>query len=138
MLARNNGIDGIYVTGGKVSGCVVYNNVNSGIYVMDLAAAVVGNTCLNNNTSISSSHAGICIINKNNRVEDNLVTGSGYAGIQVINSSSYTNNVIIKNSVSGNGANNYILPAGQVVGPLITNTVSGIITNSNPWANFSF
>jgi hypothetical protein len=30
------------------------------------------------------------------------------------------------------------LPAGQIVGPLITNTVSGIITNSNPWANFSF
>jgi len=26
----------------------------------------------------------------------------------------------------------------KIVGPLITNTVSGIVTNSNPWANFSF
>jgi hypothetical protein len=75
----------------------------------------------------------------NIRVEDNHVSASGYAGIRVDNGNSYyTNNIIIKNSVSGNGANNYSIPAGQVFGPLITNTVSGIITNSNPWANFSF
>jgi hypothetical protein len=43
---------------------------------------------------------------------------------------------VIKNSVSGNGANNYLTPGSQIVGPLITTT--GTITNSNPWANFSF
>jgi len=41
-----------------------------------------------------------------------------------------------QNSVSGNGTNNYIIPSGQIVGPLITTT--GTITNLNPWANFSF
>ena len=135
---RNNGGFGIYVTGGKVSGCLVSGNVQSGIYVYGSGTAVVGNTCLNNNTSISSSHAGICIINKNNRVEDNLVTGSGYAGIQVINSSSYSNNIIVKNTVISSSVTNYSIPTGQIVGPLITNAVSGVITNSNPWANFSF
>jgi len=46
-----------------------------------------------------------------------------------------TNNVIIKNSAIGNG-NDYSITSGNIVGPLIT--VTGIITNSNPWANFSF
>jgi hypothetical protein len=134
---QNNG-GGIWVEpAGTVLGCFVANNGGSGIYVTG-GSKVIGNTCIGNNTGAVSYEAGIYIVGTNNRVEDNNVTASGYAGIQVVNSSYATNNLIIKNSVSGNGANNYVLPAGQIVGPLITNTVSGIITNSNPWANFSF
>jgi len=136
--AQYNGTHGIYVMGGKVSGCFAFCNKFSGINVNAPGSEVIGNTCNGNNTTTNSSAAGIYINDKNNRVEDNHVAASGYAGIQVYNYSGYTNNIIIKNSVIGNGANNYIVPNSQIVGPLITNTVSGIITNSNPWANFSF
>jgi hypothetical protein len=67
----------------------------------------------------------------------NHVTGSGWSGITVsTNFSHCTNNIIVKNFVSGNGPNNYLTPGNQVVGPLIT--TYGTITNSNPWANFSY
>jgi parallel beta-helix repeat protein len=97
---------------------------------------VRGNTCTANNPSGSASYGGIFVNNANNRIEDNHVTANGYAGIRVVSFVSYTNNVIIRNSVTGNGANNYVVPNAQIVGPLIT--TAGTITNSNPWANFSF
>jgi hypothetical protein len=80
------------------------------------------------------------VFGSNNRIEGNHVTSTGVGGygIGIISSASYTNNIVIQNSVAGSGANNYSFNASQIVGPLITNTVSGIITNSNPWANFSF
>jgi parallel beta-helix repeat protein len=99
-------------------------------------SVIIGNNCTGNNYANNSYDAGIIIDDINNRVEDNRVTASGHAGIQIWNNSYITNNVIIKNSVSGNGPNNYILPNAQIVGPIITAT--GTITNSNPWANFSF
>jgi parallel beta-helix repeat protein len=118
-----------------VSGCFVKGNYYSGIYVDGPGSEVIGNTCVGNNTANYSSHAGIYIDSSNNRVEDNHVSASGYAGIST--SSAFPNNIIIKNSVSGNGAgNNYWVPGNQVVGPIISTT--GFITNSNPWANFSF
>jgi len=42
----------------------------------------------------------------------------------------------IRNTVVG-AANNFSYNKSQVVGPLITVAPGGIITNSNPWANFS-
>jgi len=133
----NNGL-GIYVRPGSVvTGCNVKGNLSSGIYVMGSGSEIIGNTCNGNNSTAATLQAGIFIVGCNNRVEDNHVTANGSAGIQVLDGT-LTNNIIIKNSVFGNGANNYVLPGPQIVGPLITNTVSGIITNSNPWANFSF
>jgi parallel beta-helix repeat protein len=145
--AVNNGGDGIYMCfASVVSGCLVLNNSENGIevfsYAQDFAGSeVIGNTCIGNNTASSSSCAGIHITANNTRVEDNHVTANGHAGIQVdyydeYDEGPFTKNIIIKNSVSGNGTNNYIIPSGQIVGPLITTT--GTITNLNPWANFSF
>lgn len=134
--ANNNGGYGIEIFLGTVSGCVVQNNVKSGIYVYASGSTVIGNTCIGNNTANGTSDAGIFLVSANNRVENNHVTGSGNAGIQIWNYSGYTNNIIIKNSVSGNGANNYLTPNAQIVGPLINTT--GTISSSNPWANFSF
>jgi parallel beta-helix repeat protein len=111
------------------------NNGSSGILVIGPGSEAIGNYCIRNNTANNADDAGICVLDANNRVEDNHVSASGYAGILV---QSVGNNIIIKNSVSGNGTKNYSGIAGNVVGPIITNTVSGIITNSNPWANFSF
>jgi hypothetical protein len=132
--AANNGHYGIYVTPGTVSGCWVQNNVNSGIYLISSGCAIIGSTCAGNNSSFSASDAGIYVNGYNNRIEDNHVSGSGYAGISVTNT--VNGNIIVKNSVSGNAANDYLTPGNQVVGPLIT--TYGTITNSNPWANFSY
>jgi hypothetical protein len=132
----NNSSHGIYASHSTVSGCYVGNNGQSGIYAVAGGCQIVGNNCYHNNTSGAASSAGIFLYSANNRIEDNHVTASGYAGIQVATSSSITNNIIVKNTVIGNGANNYIIPANQVTGPLINTT--GTITSANPWANFSF
>ena len=95
--------------------------------------AIIGNICIGN------SDTGITVAGNNNRIEDNYVTQAAFTAqsespclpLPIVN------NIIIKNTVSA-AANNYSLPGAQIVGPFITNTVSGIITNSNPWANFSF
>jgi parallel beta-helix repeat protein len=126
---------GIYAAPGTVSGCLVENNFSSGIYVEAPGCRITGNTCLGNNANAGASDAGIYLNASDSRVEDNHVAGSGHAGIQVA-SGGPARNTIIKNSVSGNGANNYLTPGNQVVGPLITAT--GTITNLNPWANFSY
>jgi parallel beta-helix repeat protein len=126
---------GIYVAPGAVSGCLIESNTFSGIFVGASGCRITGNTCLGNNASASAIDAGILLNASNNRIEDNHVAGSGHAGIQVV-SGGPAQNLILKNSVSGNGANNYLTPGQQIVGPLITAT--GTITNSNPWANFSF
>ena len=126
---------GIYVAPGKVIDCLVETNAQSGIYVDASGCRISGNTCLGNNFNASTGDAGIFLNASNNRVEDNHVAGSGFAGIQVA-SGAPTRNLIIRNSVYGNSANNYLTPGQQIVGPLITTT--GTITNSNPWANFSF
>ena len=125
--------------GSRVSRCTVNGNKRDGISVSGSACAVMENHCAGNNSINDSSAAGISVGGSENRIEGNHVTGSGPAGFGIrIGSTPYTNNIIVKNSVSGGGINNYSFDANQVVGPLITNRVSGIITNSNPWANFSF
>ena len=136
--AQNNGNYGIYVASSTVSGCFVKVNHSSGIWVETPGSEVIGNTCYGNNTANISSQAGIYIDDSNNRIEDNHVTasGNGVAGGGITVQSGYSGNIIIKNSVSGYGGNNYLTPGSQVVGPLITTT--GTIINSNPWANFSF
>ena len=134
---ESSGSYGIYLTSGTVSGCWVQSSAQNGIYVNAPGCQVLGNTCQWNNTLNNAGYAGIYINDGDNRVEGNHVTASGAAGAGIlVHSPPYMNNVIIKNSVSGNGANNYVVPGSQVVGPLIT--TYGTITNSNPWANFSF
>ena len=128
-VACDNTSSGIIIYNGTVSGCYVGNNDLCGIDVNGNGSRVIGNNCFSN------SSYGICVIASNNRIEDNHVTGSAY-GINIF--SGHTNNIIVKNTVIGNIANNYTIPTNQIVGPIITNTVSGTITNSNPWANFSF
>lgn len=125
---------GIYASAGVVSGCHATGNGLSGILVPDPGSQIVGNTCYDNNTSANTNHAGISIGAPNNRVEGNHVAASGYAGIAVLGG--YAGNVIVRNTVSDNGANNYLTNSTSAFGPIIT--ASGTITNLNPWANFSY
>jgi parallel beta-helix repeat protein len=122
---------GILVNYGTVSGCLVQNCVGAGIYVNAPGCQIIGNTCIGNNSSADVNEAGIFINDSNNRVENNHVSASGHAGIQV-NNSSYVNNVIIKNTVSGNGPNNYLGTGGNDFGSIGT-----AATASSPWANIS-
>jgi parallel beta-helix repeat protein len=115
----------------------VSGNARNGILVNGDNCQIIGNYCSSNNLSGNVNWAGILIYDNNNRVEDNHVTGNGNGGIMIYNGG-YHNNIIVKNTVIGSSVTNYNIPTGQISGPLITNTVSGVITNSNPWANFSF
>ncbi|HEU5395723.1 MAG TPA: right-handed parallel beta-helix repeat-containing protein [Verrucomicrobiae bacterium] len=130
------GLSGILVASSTVSGCFVSSNSASGIFVGGSDCLVSGNQCVANNLGGSATHAGIYIQSNDNRIEENHLTDNGYAGIQLNNLGSYSNNIVVKNSVSGNGVNNYLISGNQAVGPLIT--TYGTITNANPWANFSF
>jgi len=133
--AQNNLANGIYVASGTVSGCFVKGNHTSGIYVDAPGSEVIGNTCIGNNTANSINDAGIYINDSNNRIEDNHVTtiGPGIAGGGIsVSGGSYSDNIIIKNSVSGYGANNYLTPGSQDVGPIGT-----AATATSPWANIS-
>jgi parallel beta-helix repeat protein len=120
---------GIYLGGtGVVRDCNFENCSYAGVVLWNYANGneIIGNTCKGNELF------SIAVFSSNNRIENNHITACN-EGIYV---NGGTNNLIIKNSVSGNGVHNYIIPAGQIVGPLINTT--GTITNSNPWANFSF
>jgi parallel beta-helix repeat protein len=113
---------------GVVRDCNFENCSYAGVVLWNYANGneIIGNTCKGNELF------SIAVFSSNNRIENNHITACN-EGIYV---NGGTNNLIIKNSVSGNGVHNYIIPAGQIVGPLINTT--GTITNSNPWANFSF
>lgn len=131
-VASGNTGRGIFLgRGGMVSGCVASVNNLSGIYVNVAGCQVIGNTCSGNNASLSTNEAGIYIGDNLSRVDGNQVSGSGYAGIQV--NSAYQNNVVVRNTVSGNGANNYINPGGaNDFGP-----IGSASTATNSWANIS-
>ena len=125
--------------GGIVRNCALNRAGINGLEVDGPNYLVVSNQFVENNTQ-NGVGAGIFIGSANNYVDGNFIAGTGPAGygIFVGFAAGITNNILIRNSVTGNGANDYIVNSSQILGPLITNGVSGIITNSNPWANFAF
>jgi parallel beta-helix repeat protein len=121
---------GIYLNiGGNniISDCGITGNTQSGIQTTGSGSLISDNTCSGNPT-------GIYISGNNNRIENNHITG-GTTGIEML--ATGTNNIVVKNSVEG-CINDYYFGSPQIAGPLITNAISGVITNSNPWANFAF
>jgi hypothetical protein len=131
---------GCFGPGGVIRNCTTSLSDYYGIYIAGPDYLVYDNTCFGNNTVNEANGAAIIINSSNNRIEDNFVTGSGPAGygIAINAGGGATNNVVVRNSVQGNGANDYLINFQQLTGPLITNVISGTITNSNPWANFAF
>jgi hypothetical protein len=126
--------------GGVVRNCAVNLAEEDGIYIAGSGYQVYGNTCSGNNTVNEANGGAIFINGSDNRIENNFVTGSGPAGYGILINvgGGSTNNIVVRNSVQGNGVNDYFVNFQQLTGPLITNVISGIITNSNPWANFAF
>lgn len=136
LIVSANGQNGIVTANGyTVSSCSVQNNSGAGIVVLGNGSQIIGNTLYGNNAANSVSSAGIIVESNNSRIEANHVTASGAAGYGIaFNYGGYTNNIIIRNSVSGNGANNYTTSggSGNDCGPVGT-----AATSTSPWANIS-
>jgi parallel beta-helix repeat protein len=125
--------------GGVIRNCTVNLNSEYGIYIVGSGYTIYGNCFFGDNTINEANGAAMLINGSNNRIENNFVTGTGPAGFGIaINAESNTNNIFVRNSVQGNGVNDFLVNSQGLTGPLITNVISGIITNSNPWANFAF
>ncbi len=124
--------------GGVIRNCTASLNGEYGIYLGGPGYLIYGNTCFGDNTVNEANGSAMLINGSNNRIENNFVTGSGPAGFGIAINTGNTNNVIVRNSVQGNWPNDYLVNFQQLTGPVITNTVSGMVTNSNPWANFGF
>jgi hypothetical protein len=127
----NGALAGIYMAGGAsglVSDCISVTNIGWGIEIFGTGVFVIGNNCVGN------SAGGISIQNSYNRIEgNNVLTQARIIGIQVP-SNSYSNNVIVRNSVGGGGNNsfNYSVSLNNDMAP--AGSVSGA---SNPFANIS-
>jgi len=159
--ARQNNADGIRVQGSVVTHCAVAHNSDNGIFAqqgstvsectadsnigdgieVDSGCIVIGNNCYANGSL--GNGAGIHATEVRNRIEGNNVVNNT-RGIYV-NNTFAGGSLLIRNSASNNpqtgspGASNYVFAAGQTFGP--TNNLvgaGGVITNQNPWANFSF
>jgi parallel beta-helix repeat protein len=117
-----------------VSDCKINGNGNNeGIYLLGSSCLILGN-------SSSGNGIGFYVQGANNQIDGNHVIGnspSGF-GIWIDNAAGVTNNIVIRNVVTGYGANDYSLGTAQIAGPIINSVASQIVTNSNPWANFGF
>jgi parallel beta-helix repeat protein len=123
------GGDGLSVA----SSCIVQRNqiygCKSGISLEGSSCVVTENSCQN-----SSPANGFNVSGNFNRIENNVAIGNGSFGF--ISQGNTTNNVVVRNIARGNPSGNYVLNNTDVAGPIISD--SGTITNTNPWANFSY
>ena len=120
-----------------IKDCLVASNSWNGIALVagSDGSQVIDNEIAGNDTSGSSGLGALVVQSSNNRIEGNHITGSSGVGIWIPSGAPYItdyNNIVIRNSVIGFGANNYIIVSGNDVGPI------GIAsTSASPWANFS-
>ncbi|RLA59847.1 MAG: hypothetical protein DRQ89_13570 [Epsilonproteobacteria bacterium] len=121
---------GFYVSRSTVKDCTASFNQGDGIQVHSDCLVVGGD--FSGNGFDAGEGAGIHLTGSfgDNRIESNTVTDND-RGIDVDS----PGNLIIRNSASGNSTD-YAIIGTQTIGPIITAT--GTITNTNPWANFSF
>jgi hypothetical protein len=95
------------------------------------SCVVTDNSCQN---ASAPSGAGFGINGSFSRIENNEAIGN--AGSGFTSERNTTNNLVIRNFARGNGFGNYSLNPTDSPGPIVF--TSGTITNTNPWANFSF
>ncbi len=117
-----------------VRDCTVNGNSLQGVYVAGSGCLIIGNNCIGNNTANVACGAGIFVAGSNNRIEGNHVTACGASGkgIFILSSASFTNNIVIKNSVEGGGVNNYFIPVNNDAGPI--GSASAL---TSTWGNIS-
>jgi len=120
---------------GVIKDCSFYRNGNTGIILYGGGYVIADNNCSGNNILNAANGASIFIDTSNNHIENNYITGSGPAGygIWINNQTFITNNIVIRNSVAGGGANNYEINGSlNDVGP-----IGSASTLTSPWGNIS-
>lgn len=127
---RNCGIgisvgDSVIVRGNSVS------DSQAGLYSEATGASFESNTLGGNAVGI---HISGVFQGKGARIQDNEIHG-GTTGILV--DSGATRNIVIRNLAYSN-TTNYSVASGNTIGPIVNSTAGGTITNTNPWANFSY
>ena len=136
LTISGNGFGASCEGGSIIQNCLITSNQRDGINLNGAGSQVLNNTIANNNILGGVGNAGLTVFGVNNRIEGNHVTvNNGGFGIYLPAGTTSTNNIVVKNSVSGAGVNNYSIVPGNAVGPFINS--NGTITNLNPWANFS-
>jgi hypothetical protein len=139
LSAVGNGSSGLAVANvGQVKNCTASDNQGNGISVIANGCLISANVCNENNQANINGNGGIVVLAANTRIENNHLTGNTGYGIEIEATLGGTNNIVVGNSVQGDGAKDYFYSTSQIVGPIMTNNATGIITNSNPWANFQF
>jgi parallel beta-helix repeat protein len=132
--AYKNGQEGIVATvGTSVTQCTATENTLDGIKVGS-DCHILNNNCYDNGNG--GSGAGIYVTGSDNRIEGNNATDND-RGVDVDTS----DNIIIRNTTSGNSVLNYDIVAGNHYGQIISTPgadFDGTATNFNPWANFEF
>jgi hypothetical protein len=132
-LVSESGNAGIYADYSTVKDCQIQNCSVYGIYINAPGCLIVDNMLRGNNSSVTVGGAGIYVNDSNNRIENNQVTASGWASAGIlVNGPAYVDNVVIKNTVSGNGFNDLLGTDGNDFGP--TGSAS---STTSPWANIS-
>jgi len=138
-LVASNSYDGIYAQSNSiVQGCHISDNGSGGIVAFGGSRVLMNE--LRANLRFDDTAVGeITIGGSNCLVQDNHVVVAVGAGILVqggytneTSRAQFTNNVIVKNIVFGGGANNYVYPIGNDVGP-----IGNAATFGSPWSNIS-
>jgi hypothetical protein len=131
-LSRDNSSYGIYAASGSVvEHCTISDNGADGIQA-ESRCALVDNYLSGNNTNLMNNSAAISLFGVGSRVEGNQIVNNYLTGVKDF----FGGNFIVRNTARANAVTNFDISASSALGPLISSP--GVITNSNPWANFSF
>jgi Right handed beta helix region len=129
---------GIYAgQASMVLNCIVRSNQVCGIQA-DASTRLLNN--LVEGTGGPGATAGIQLISTNSVVDGCQVINNVVPGIMANNGVVVSGNLIIRNQLRGN-TSAYNVSTTNIMGPIISTASgvsAGIITNSNPWANFSY
>ncbi|MBI3852776.1 MAG: right-handed parallel beta-helix repeat-containing protein [Verrucomicrobia bacterium] len=133
----NDNAFGFLAGDSTVTHCTAFNNSADGMYLFN-NCRVIGNLIDGNGKGKGIEAAGG---SSGNTLDGNMLVGNPTAGILLTNAG-VLNNFVIRNSVRGAGANNYLTGTGNSFGPIInvagTNDISGVTNANHPWANFSY
>ena len=138
--ANNNGGQGINAQlGCKVEGCTADLNTGNGIVLLGVCRAINNGCRQNSAAGILAQTAG------GSRIEGNNVAVNINQGIVVTT----TNCLIIRNTARSNFVANYNIAANNRYGPILDiaaagaaavngSSAAGVLTTTDPWANFSY
>ncbi len=126
----SNGIN-LFYNGGLIERSMVISNMDYGIYIS--GNTVVTDCLIASNCLSGGAVSGLFFGGSRNRIENNTITRNGNYGIWNGFFAGATNNLIIRNHLSGQTNNITVGAANHST----TATGANVTTNLNPYVNFS-